>query len=96
MTAEVNELAEQITANVINCVKKILTADEAAKYLGISKSTLYKMTMAHTIPHYKPMGKMMYFEREELERWILEKKVASVSEVEQRAQGYCMKKGGVL
>ena len=48
---EKNELAEIITANIIGCTKDILTSDEVAKYLGISRSYLYKLTMRKEIPH---------------------------------------------
>ena len=41
--------------------KTMLTSDEAARYMGISKTYLYKLTMLRKIPYYKPMGKMCYF-----------------------------------
>lgn len=50
---EVKEIADLITANIIYCTKDVLTSDEAAAYLGISKSCLYKMTMGRKIPYYK-------------------------------------------
>lgn len=42
--------------------KEILTSQETAVYIGVSLSQLYKMTSTHSIPHYKPRGKMCYFE----------------------------------
>ena len=84
-----------VTANIIHCTKEVLTSDEAARYLGISKSYLYKMTMQQKIPHYKPMGKMCYFNRVELEQWLQSNRVATDEEISQKAQQYCMKKGGI-
>ena len=55
--------------------KKVLTFDEAARYMGMSKSCLYKMTSQKIVPHYKPNGKMIFFEREEIEKWILSSKI---------------------
>lgn len=52
--------------------KKILTSQETAVYIGVSLSQLYKMTSTHSIPHYKPRGKMCYFERKELDAWLLQ------------------------
>lgn len=52
--------------------KKILTSQETAVYIGVSLSQLYKMTSTHSIPHYKPRGKMCYFERNELDAWLLQ------------------------
>jgi len=73
--------------------KEVLTFDEAAKYLGMSKSYLYKLTSTKRIPHYKPIGKMNYFNRTELEQWLQAKRVSTVGELDQKAQSYCMKGG---
>lgn len=96
MEADLKKLADQVTANIINCTKEVLTSAEAAKYMGISMSYLYKLTMRQQIPHYKPMGKMCYFNRAELEQWLQGNKVATSSEINQQAQAFCMKKGGRL
>ena len=90
-----NRLADLITAKVINCTKEVLTADEAANYMGISKSYLYKLTMNKTIPHYKPMGKMVYFNRLELEQWLQSNRYSTDDEIASRAATYTNKKGGV-
>lgn len=76
--------------------KDILNFDEAAKYLGISKSMLYKMTAKRTICFYKPSGKLNYFKKEDLDNWLLSNRIAPQSEIEETAQAYCManKKGG--
>lgn len=92
MSEELKQVADLITANTIFCTKEVLTSDEAARYMGISKSYLYKLTMNLQIPHYKPTGKMCYFNRLELEQWLQNNRVATVMEIEQRAQAYCMKK----
>lgn len=87
-------MADLITANIINTTKEVLTSDEAARYMGVSKSYLYKLTMRGQIPHYKPMGKMCYFNRLELEKWLQGNRIATDEEISQQAQAYCMKKGG--
>ena len=94
MADELKQVADLITANTIFCTKEVLTSDEAARYLGISKSYLYKLTMRQQIPHYKPMGKMCYFNRLELEQWIQSNRVATADELSQQAQAYCMKNAG--
>lgn len=95
MAEELKQVADLITANTIFCTKEVLTSDEAAKYMGVSKSYLYKLTMRQQIPHYKPMGKMCYFNRAELEQWLQSNRVSTSTEISQQAQTYCMKKGGV-
>ena len=51
--------------------KDILTLQEASVYIGVSLSQLYKLTSTQSIPHYKPRGKMCYFEKKELDAWLL-------------------------
>lgn len=94
MEEELKQVADLITAKTIFCTKEVLTSDEAAKYMGISKSYLYKLTMRQQIPHYKPMGKMCYFNRAELEQWLQSNRVSTSTEISQQAQAYCMKEGG--
>lgn len=88
----IKEVADLITANTIFTQKAVLTSDEAAQYMGISKSYLYKLTMRGEIPHYKPMGKMCYFNRAELEEWLQSNRVATTAEIADRANQYCMKR----
>lgn len=88
MSEELQQVADLITANTIFCTKEVLTSDEAAKYMGVSKSYLYKLTMKQQIPHFKPMGKMCYFNRQELEQWLQSNRIATAAEVEQRAVNY--------
>lgn len=93
MAEEMKELADLITANIISTTKEVLTSDEAAKYMGVSKSYLYKLTMQQKIPHYKPMGKMCYFNRLELEGWLQANRVATADELSRRAQKANVKGG---
>lgn len=83
----------QIVDNTLFCTKEVLTSDEAARYMGISKSYLYKLTMRQQIPHYKPRGKMCYFNRAELEAWLQNNRVTTDEEIKERANAYCMKGG---
>ena len=64
--------------NLELCSKKVLTLDEVAQYTGLSKSCLYKMTSQKVIPHYKPNGKLVFFDREEVERWLLGEKIEAI------------------
>lgn len=94
MSEDLNQLAEQVKASIINCFKEVLTSDEAAAYCGFSKSYLYKLTMRRQIPHFKPAGKMCYFNRKELEDWLQSNRIATDEEISMRANAYCMQKGG--
>lgn len=72
---EREEIIREVVKHVTFLQKKVLTSQEAAAYLGISLSKLYKLTCAKEIPHYKPNGKLNYFERAEIEAWALSNKV---------------------
>ena len=91
---------DQITSMVERCIqgaglatKKILSFEEAVQFTGLSKSYLYKLTSQQRIPQYRPSGKLLYFERDELERWLMQNRVSTTDEIERKAQSYCMKGG---
>jgi excisionase family DNA binding protein len=79
---------EQMVSRATLGTKAVLTFDEAALYTGLSKSDLYKKTSSRAIPHYKPRNKMIYFERAELDNWLLQNKVATIDEIETKAETY--------
>jgi len=73
--------------------KETLNLKEAARYLNMSCSHLYKLTSAKEIPHYKPRGKQVYFERRELDKWLLQNRQTTKAEIEQAAIDYVVKGG---
>lgn len=94
MPEDLRQVADLISANIISTQKEVLTSDEAARYLGVSKSCLYKWTMGRLIPHYKsPTGKMCFFNRKEIEAWMQSQRVATDDELEQQAQTIARKGG---
>ena len=103
MDIDLQQVADLITANIISTTKAVLTVDEAARYMGIAKSTLYKMMMRREIPYSKPNGKVCFFDRQELEAWLMSNRVATSDEIRDKAQAYCAhtrtitnKKGGAI
>lgn len=68
---ELEKIANEVASRVALNTKEVLTFDEAATYAGVSKSWLYKQTSAGTVPYYKPCGKVIFFNRRELEKWLL-------------------------
>ena len=50
---------------------KVLTFQQGCEYLGYAKSYVYKLTSSGTLPHSKPNGKSIFFDREKLEDWML-------------------------
>ena len=84
-------IGQAISKNSQVFQKEILTLDEAALYTGFKRSYLYKLTANREIPFYKPMGKHCFFKREELDEWLLSNRVASSTELDEKAMTYCMK-----
>lgn len=65
--------------------KEVLTFDEASDYTGISRSYLYKLTASGKIPHSKPNGKMVFFDKKKLVDWLLQHKRGSRLEIRDNA-----------
>jgi excisionase family DNA binding protein len=59
---------------------------EAAHYIGLSKSYVYKLVSEKRIPHYKPMDGTLYFRQEELESFIFRRRVATDYELNDMAE----------
>jgi excisionase family DNA binding protein len=68
---------------------------EAAQYLGITKSTMYKFTHTRKIPYYK-FGKYVFFKTKEIDDWLIENSVRhkSKDEIEREAIEYLSKAAG--
>ena len=81
-------IASQVASRVAINTKDVLTSNEAAVYLGVSKSFLYKLTMRKEIPHYKPNGKLCFFERLELNRWAEQGRCTTTTELQDKAMEY--------
>jgi excisionase family DNA binding protein len=71
--------------------KVVLNFNEAARYLDISESHLYKLTSTKQIPHFCPQGKRLYFNRQELDEWLQRNRHSSKVEIEQAATDYIIR-----
>lgn len=74
--------------------KNVLDLDDVVLLTGLSKGYIYKLTCKKEIPYYKPNGKLIYFDRQEVEKWMKQNRVNSVVEAEQQASKYLLEKGG--
>jgi excisionase family DNA binding protein len=68
--------------------KNILDVDDVVALTGLSKGFVYKLTCRKEIPHYKPNGKLLYFDRQEIESWMKQNRVNTIEEAEQTASKY--------
>jgi excisionase family DNA binding protein len=74
--------------NTILSTKSVFTPREASRYLGIALSTLYKLTCSGRITFSKPNGKLIYFSKIELDKWILSNSTKSNEQKETEASTY--------
>jgi len=89
------ERIEQMLKTQQTMQKQVLNFNEACTYLELSQSHLYKLTSTCAVPHYKPNGKKIYFQKQELDTWLLRNRLDSKDEIEQKAADYLIDKGRV-
>ena len=71
-TVEPNAINQRFKSieDALYSTKDILNMKEVCQYLDISQSLLYKLTCNGEIRHFKPRGKIIFFEKKELIKWI--------------------------
>ncbi len=53
----------------IDTIKRYLTVQETADYLGLSKHTIYRMIKRLEIP-FTTYGRVKRFDRERVDKWV--------------------------
>lgn len=74
-----NQILEKL-ANIESLLlsqKKVFNSDELSEYTGYSKSTIYKMVQANILPFSKPNGKHIFFDKGDIDNWLLSNKSKS-------------------
>ncbi len=84
--ARLDRLEKLVLAN-----KEVLTFEETRDYTGISRSYLYKLTPSGNIPHSKPNGKLIFFEKKKIVRWLLRNARKSTREIDAEAITHAMR-----
>ncbi|MFA6057851.1 MAG: helix-turn-helix domain-containing protein [Taibaiella sp.] len=79
------ELAELKRAAIC---KEMLTLDEFCKYSGLSKASAYKITASGKIKHYKPMGRLLFFKKSEVDEFLSSNPVSTVAINEGKSLDY--------
>lgn len=72
--------------------KEILSLQEACIYLCFSQSYMYKLTSSRKIPHYSPLGKLIFFKRTELEEWVFKNRRSTLEEINEEASSFLKKR----
>lgn len=95
MRKYLEEKVQYLERLILLGAKQVLTMDDVVLLTGLKKSHLYRLTSSKEIPHYKPNGKCVYFNKKEIEEWCLQNRVKTIQEAEQEALAYTIKKGGL-
>lgn len=82
-----NSKLDRIEQLTLISSKTVLDIAEAAVFTGYSESHLYNLTSRRAIPHYKKNRKL-FFKKNELEEWMLERQVKTDKEIESKATTY--------
>ena len=86
---QINERLDKIERLVLIGSKDVLTMEEVSLMTGFSQSKLYRMTSSKTIPHYKPLGGKLFFDKTEIENWLRTNKVETEAVTKAKANTYC-------
>jgi excisionase family DNA binding protein len=74
--------------------EQLLTIDEVATLLHLTKPTIYSKVSKNELPGVCKQGKRLYFDRQTIIDWIKQGRKKSNSEIEAEANEYLKKKGG--
>jgi excisionase family DNA binding protein len=88
------EMRQRSIETLLLSQKTVLNFDEVAVYTGLSKSYLYKLTCSGGIPCYKPQGKHIYCNKQEIDQWLLKNRKATTKELDNQAATFVTLKNG--
>lgn len=84
-------LAEKPFFQIVTTGKEIMSLEDLAEYISLSKGTIYRMTMNNEIPFSKPSKKLL-FRKVEIDEWIKTHRSKTYYEIEQEAANYLLKR----
>ena len=76
---------------IISNHKEILSVEELEKYTGFKKSYIYHLVHYSKIPYSKPNGKYLFFQKSEIDEWLLKNKSLSDDQIQEKARQYILK-----
>lgn len=85
------ERLDQLERLIVGLNKTILNVEDLINYTGYKRSYIYKLVHNNVIPFSKPNGKTLFFEKSEIDTWLLQNKSQSISQIEDKAHDYINK-----
>ncbi|AJH14551.1 helix-turn-helix transcriptional regulator [Myroides profundi] len=80
---------------IISNNKEILSVEELEKYTGFKKSYIYHLVHYSKIPYSKPNGKYLFFQKSEINEWLLKNKSLSDDQIQEKAREYVLNKKSI-
>ncbi|MEC4034307.1 helix-turn-helix transcriptional regulator [Myroides odoratimimus] len=80
---------------IISNSKVILSVEDLEKYTGFKKSYIYHLVHYSKIPYSKPNGKYLFFQKSEIDEWLLKNKSLSDDQIQEKAREYVLKKKNI-
>ena len=84
-TLQILQRLDRIETMLAEHGEELLSTNEAARFLNVSLSWLYKLSSTNAIPYYKPNGKKIIFRKSDLTKYLLRNRVKPVEEIEHDA-----------
>ncbi|MEC5395764.1 helix-turn-helix transcriptional regulator [Bergeyella sp. RCAD1439] len=82
MENNIEQRLDRIEKLLLNSQKTVLNFEELVEFTGLSQSYLYKLTSKGEIPFYRPNGKQLYFNKAEIEAWLLRNRSKTNEEID--------------
>ncbi|AUD03268.1 helix-turn-helix domain-containing protein [Spirosoma pollinicola] len=81
------EQLDRIETSILS-KKDVLTFVEFCNYVGIGESYGYRLTSQKQVPHYNPRGKQLYFNRAEIDEWLMQNPVKTATQIAEEVKQY--------
>ncbi len=73
--------------------KRAMSFEDLVAYTGFKPSYVYKLTSSFSIPHSKPGGGKLFFDKEEIDSWLLESnRIPTHDQLDQEASNFLLRK----
>lgn len=81
MEAEIERRLKQVEQVAILAAKEVLSVKDVSLLTGLKESYIRKLVEQSRLPHYRPMGKKIYFEKKDIYSFLRTNRVPSAAEL---------------
>ena len=81
MDAELNKRLKNIEKMSVLAAKRMLSVKDVALLTGFAEAYVRKLVQESKLPYYRPMGKMIFFDRDEIDTFLRTNRTPSAQEL---------------